>query len=41
MIIELACVYRTFQMIKDKFIGQQLKERSDTTPFIFNLVFVK
>ena len=31
MIIENYCVDRTFQLIKDKFIAPQLKERSDTT----------
>ena len=35
--IEYDCVDRTFQLITDKFIGHQLKERSDTTPFICNL----
>ena len=41
MIIENDCVDRTFQLIKDKFIAPQLKERPDTTPFICNLVLVK
>ena len=41
MIIEHDCVDRTFQLIKDKLIGQQLKERPDTAPFICNLVLVK
>ena len=41
MINEHDCVDRTFQLRKDKFIGQQLKERPDTTPFICNLVLVK
>ena len=40
MINEHDYVDRTFQLIKDKFIGQQLKERPDTTPFICNLVLV-
>ena len=31
MIIENDCVDTTFQLIKDKFIAPQLKERSDTT----------